>query len=116
MLEVYKKMMYFNEYQTAAKQTAIYPPQYKLTYPLIGLLGEAGELANKYKKVLRDKSSEVDSIDSLALANELGDVLWYTAMIAEDLGYTLSEIADMNLKKLAYRKNTGTLQGSGDNR
>lgn len=100
------------DYQEQARQTAIYPEASKVLYPILGLLGETGELANKYKKVIRD-GIEVD-VDNLA--SELGDVLWYVAMVAYDLGLDLSYVANKNLDKLFDRKDRGVLGGSGDNR
>jgi NTP pyrophosphatase (non-canonical NTP hydrolase) len=102
----------FGDYQEFARQTAIYPEAHKVTYPILGLGGEAGELANKWKKVLRDQTEP----DIEALASELGDVLWYVAMVAYDLGLDLSYVANKNLDKLFARKERGTLGGSGDNR
>lgn len=102
----------FGDYQEQAHQTAIYPETHKITYPILGLLGEAGELANKYKKVLRD-NREIDLED---YASELGDVLWYVAMIAYDLGLDLSYVANKNLDKLFDRAERGVLGGSGDTR
>lgn len=88
-----------------------------IEYPLIGLLGEAGELANKYKKVLRgDTPFVIGGKVANDIANELADVLWYTAVLADALGYTLDEIAKSNLEKLAKRQKEGTIKGSGDDR
>lgn len=86
-----------------------------LTYTSLGLAGEAGEVANKVKKILRgDYSLDAKLIEQLA--GELGDVLWYVAQTARRLGLSLDEIAAMNLSKLRLRLNTDTLKGSGDNR
>lgn len=76
-------------------------------------MGEAGELANKWKKVLRGDGG--DLFNSFVAA-ELGDVLWYLARLADECGYTLEEIASYNLKKLADRKARGALTGAGDDR
>jgi|TARA_B110000285_G_scaffold80078_1_gene92440 NTP pyrophosphatase (non-canonical NTP hydrolase) len=103
-------MMYLNQYQQTAKETAIYPKERAIEYLTLGLTGEAGEVANKVKKVIRDGSSPDDII------HELGDVLWYLAMLATELGYSLDTIADKNLWKLANRKTRNVLGGSGDNR
>lgn len=102
----------FGEYQERARSTAIYPDQYRTTYPLLGLIGEVGEFANKYKKVLRDGSEF--SVDDMA--SELGDILWYFSNLAFDERIDLAYIANHNLQKLEDRKNRGTLGGSGDNR
>jgi NTP pyrophosphatase (non-canonical NTP hydrolase) len=99
----------FNVYQKAARRTAIYTD--RITYPTLGLCGEAGEVAEKIKKFMRD-----GVLNDKEVAKELGDVLWYIANLAEDLGYDLAEIADMNLEKLADRKSRGVIKGNGDNR
>ena len=103
-------MMYLSQYQAKAKETAIYPEDKALEYLALGLTGEAGEVANKVKKVIRDGSSPDNII------HELGDVLWYLAMLSTELGYSLDTIADKNLWKLANRKTRNVLGGSGDNR
>lgn len=111
--------MDMNRYQACALDTAIYPEQYAITYPALGLVGEAGEVSEKVKKLLRRNvvmPMGVDSFTRIEIARELGDVLWYVACLADDLGFTLEEVAQMNLDKLASRKDRGTLEGSGDNR
>ena len=108
--------MKFKEYQDMAKTTAIYPEQYKTNYPILGLAGEAGELANKYKKVLRDDSGILSEEKRKALIDELGDCLWYLSAIASDLGADLEQVATDNITKLLSRKGRGVIQGSGDNR
>lgn len=102
----------FDQYQDAAILTAIYPDDAKITYPVLGLLGEVGELANKYKKVIRDGTP----IDREDMASELGDALWYISAIASDLSISLGYIATTNLEKLQSRKERGVLGGSGDRR
>ena len=106
----------FNSYQRSAAGTAIYPDQHKITYPALGMAGEAGEVANKVKKVLRDKDGVFTSEDRDAIAKEIGDVLWYCAALATDLELTLGYIASQNELKLSKRKANGTIGGSGDNR
>jgi NTP pyrophosphatase (non-canonical NTP hydrolase) len=106
--------MKLNDYQIQANETAIYPKG--LNYPILGLAGEAGEICNKYKKIIRDKSGEVEVNDLDQLAKELGDVLWYVAQIASELGTDLETVARVNLMKLGDRKNRGVLGGSGDER
>lgn len=101
----------FDYFQIEAHKTAIYPKDYGLLYTALGLTNEAGEYAGKVKKHMRD-----GVIDDQAAAAELGDVLWYLAMCAEELGYDLSEIADMVLRKLRDRAERGVIQGSGDKR
>ena len=110
--------MYMNQYQTQALKTAIFPdedPTLAIAYLSLGLCGEAGEVANKIKKFIRDGTNSYDD-----LADELGDVLWYIAVLAHyleaDTALNLDEIAARNLYKLSERAKRGTLQGSGDNR
>lgn len=83
---------------------------------ILGLVGEAGEVAEKYKKIIRDKEGVVDSEDKAALIKELGDVLWYVSTIAQYLEVPFDEIAQANIEKLASRKSRGVQKGSGDNR
>jgi len=104
-----KEPLSLDEYQEKVMTTAIYKD--KILYTALGLCGEAGEVAEKIKKWLRD-----GELDDIELAKELGDVMWYVAALSNDLGYDLSEIAEMNLIKLQSRKARGTLQGNGDNR
>jgi NTP pyrophosphatase (non-canonical NTP hydrolase) len=103
-------------YQRKAIETAIYPPEYRISYPAFGLAGEAGEVMNKIKKVYRDKQGVFDKETKQEIAKELGDVLWYLAVLSQDLGQSLDRTAEMNLEKLSERKKRGTLVGSGDNR
>ena len=100
--------MTFDEYQEFARLTAIYPEDVKVVYPTLGLCGEAGEVAEKIKKHMRDGRSLV------GVGLELGDVLWYISALADDLGITLEEIAQANIDKLASRMERGKLGGSGD--
>lgn len=103
-----------NEYQRQARTTAVYDFNLTVLYPMIGMVNEAGEALGKLKKVLRrDKTLQEAKAD---LADELGDVLWYLAVAADDLGYNLKEIAENNLKKLADRQQRGVLKGDGDSR
>lgn len=107
-----------NDYQDAAASTAIYPGAGTITglcYTALGL-GEAGEVQNKVKKILRDGDGLISDERRLGIAKELGGNLWYIAMCAKELGYTLEEIATMNMSELLSRKNRGVLQGSGDDR
>lgn len=105
--------MTFDEYQKAARTTAIYPKEYGLGYVALGLTGEAGEVADKIKKIYRDPDRPWSRDD---LAKELGDVLWYLANTAHEIGYSLGDIAKKNVEKLSSRAERGTLQGSGDDR
>lgn len=102
----------FNHYQELANSTAIYPAEYTVTYPILGLIGEVGEFANKHKKVLRDNAIFTHE----DMVSELGDILWYLAAIASDCNISLGEIASENIKKLRDRQNRGVLGGSGDHR
>lgn len=138
--------MDFSTYQQQAATTAVYPTISKLVtntleekgdletaakvkglledtdlnsnpyYTILGLAGEAGELANKIKKVMRDKNGSISEEMNSVLKDELGDVLWYVAALATEMGWDLSKIAQANLDKLFSRKARGTLSGSGDKR
>lgn len=109
--------MDLNQYQTAALKTAIYPSMGdNFAYPALGLVGEAGEVADKLKKVIRDNDGVLTDPVRDAVAKELGDVMWYLAVLAYELDYDLSTIAQNNLDKLASRQERGVLSGSGDNR
>ena len=81
-----------------------------------GLTGEAGEVADKVKKVIRDRGGVFDADTREAIKLELGDVLWYVAQLASELGYDLNEVADANLQKLSSRAARGRIGGSGDQR
>lgn len=109
-------VMTLNDYQNKALETAVYPDKYRIIYPALGLAGEAGEVADKVKKVIRDKDCIFGNMQKAEIAMELGDVLWYIATLANDIGYSLNEIATMNYNKLNSRKERGVLGGSGDNR
>lgn len=113
-----------DEYQEEAANFAFYEG---IVYPVLGLVGEAGEVAEKVKKLIRDKDMphghDVDLEDEYlsdtekeALILECGDILWYLANLTNDLGYSLSEVAELNLAKLQSRRDRGKLRGSGDNR
>lgn len=108
--------MTINEYQEGALRTAIYPESRCIIYPTLGLTGEAGEVADKVKKVIRDNNDEFTDERKQQIALELGDVMWYAATLAHDLGYSLDEICQMNLDKLASRMQRNKLHGSGDER
>lgn len=109
--------MRLNEYQEAALQTAIYPDKgNNIVYPALGLNGEAGEVADHVKKIMRDDGGEITPDRRRALVKEAGDTLWYLANLAAELGYSLEDIAQENITKLRGRQERGTLQGSGDER
>lgn len=124
--------MEFEDYQRESANTAIYPDHGEcspdaITYVTLGLIGEAGELANKWKKFFRDgiTANTPDDYDydpavleeyKSTLKSELGDVLWYVAQLATELGVPLEQIAEENLSKLQSRQARGMLHGSGDYR
>ena len=108
--------MTLNEYQEHALETAIYPDDRRIIYPTLGLTGEAGEVADKVKKVIRDNGQQFTDERKLEIAKEIGDVLWYCATLSRDLGFDLEEVARMNVEKLRSRKERHLLHGSGDNR
>ena len=108
--------MTLNEYQQKALETAIYSDEYKIIYPALGMCGEAGEVADKVKKVIRDNNQEFNQEKKGEIAKEIGDVLWYCATLAHDLGYSLEEIAEINYTKLKSRQMRGKIGGEGDNR
>ena len=105
--------MNFNEYQTLAISTAIYSEKWKIIYPALGLCGEAGEVAEKIKKNIRDGAKDSFKND---IKKELGDVLWYVAVLANDIDIPLEDIAKSNIQKLADRKKRNMISGDGDNR
>jgi NTP pyrophosphatase (non-canonical NTP hydrolase) len=105
-----------SEYQRLSRRTAEYPREAWLAYPALGLSGEAGEVAEHAKKAIRDDDGVVTDERSFAMAKELGDVLWYVAQLASELGLDLDEIAQANLDKLLSRQRRGVLSGSGDDR
>lgn len=107
--------MDFSEYSKRAWATAIYPNKgSNLTYPTLGLAGEAGEVCEKTKKFFRDHTEREDFQEKLK--KELGDVLWYINAMAHEVGLTLEEIAEANIEKLESRKERGKLHGDGDDR
>jgi len=112
----YKKISDRDMYQQVAKTTAIYPREQAIIYPTLGLTGEAGEVANKVKKIIRDGSDSKDEKLVSEIKSEIGDCLWYIAVLANDFNIKLSDIASANIEKLATRKSKGTIHGSGDNR
>lgn len=110
----------FNQYQTKATSLAVYPEAHTghlhaVVYTSLALAGEAGEVANKVKKVFRGDKPLTDEVKT-AISKELGGVLWYAAALANELGMTLESIAEANLVELFGRHERGTIQGDGDNR
>ena len=106
-----------DKYENLAGQTAIFPKEKALEYLALGMTSEAGEVAGKVKKLIRDgEDKEGFEMKKLAIASEIGDVIWYCAMMAKEVGVPLNDIMKENLKKLHGRKERGTLSGSGDER
>ncbi len=108
--------MNLNDYQTRASIFALYPEAgtgstLALAYTALGVAGESGEYSEKVKKLIRD-----GKLDRPLAAKELGDVLWYIAAASAELGFTLQDIAEINLVKLNDRLTRGVLSGSGDTR
>lgn len=108
----------FKEYTDTALGSAFYfkPGEGLSYYATLGLCGEAGEFADKAKKVIRDQNNVITEEVRINLLKELGDVLWYVTALASELNSSLQEVAKMNLTKLDGRRERGTLSGSGDNR
>lgn len=109
--------MTFEEYQNKARQTANYPNVgSNFIYVALGLSGESGEIAEKIKKLLRDKNGAMDDEAKKALCYELGDVLWYVSQMGVELNLSLEEIAEKNIEKIFSRKERGAIGGNGDER
>lgn len=112
--------MTLEEYQERARRTAHYADEARLLYPVLKLTGEAGEVSQKLGKLMRDEGwrpgTPLGPAARDALVHELGDVLWYLASIAADLGVTLEDVATANLDKLTDRASRGVIGGSGDDR
>jgi NTP pyrophosphatase (non-canonical NTP hydrolase) len=96
--------------------TKRYDRQFAVIYPALGLASEAGEVAGKVKKVLRDSAGKLDLEQANKIIDELGDVIWYATCIVDDLGFTLEEVLERNQAKLLGRVERNTIQGSGDER
>tara|TARA_R100001377_G_scaffold32694_1_gene17820 strand:- start:1668 stop:2012 length:345 start_codon:yes stop_codon:yes gene_type:complete len=111
------ELYHFDLYQDVAESTAIYPDKGdNLYYPALGLAGEAGEVCEKIKKIMRDQNGHLTEENAQELSKELGDVLWYVSAIATEINMSLSCIAEENMAKLQDRLDRGVLKGSGDNR
>jgi NTP pyrophosphatase (non-canonical NTP hydrolase) len=110
--------MNLDEYQKQALTTVLATEdKFKdLLHWVLGINGESGEIAEKVKKIIRDKNGQVSEADKQELAKEIGDVLWYLAVFADQLGFSFNDVAQQNLDKLQSRKKRGVLKGSGDNR
>ncbi len=111
-------MITMNDYQRQAGTTAKYPTDKGLEYCVLGLVSEAGEVAGKLKKYIRDDNSANPMSDKRhdKLVSELGDVLWYVAMVAKELNVSLNEVASNNISKLKDRQQRDVISGDGDNR
>lgn len=113
-------MLTLQDYQVKAHSTSLNTDTGgklgKLMYPSLKLAGETGEFCEKVGKILRDKNGEISSEDYELLLKELGDILWYVCELATQMGVSMDTVANINLQKLASRKERGQIQGSGDNR
>ncbi len=111
------ELYHFDLYQDVAESTAVYPNKGdNLYYPALGLAGEAGEVCEKIKKIMRDQKGHFTEDNVEEISKELGDVLWYVAMLAVEFNIALSSVAEDNIAKLQDRMNRGVIKGSGDNR
>lgn len=115
--------MNFNDYQKKAITTELMDRSEilnandpALVAKILGLAGEAGEVSEKFKKIIRDKEGKITEEDAKEIKKELGDVLWYISALSDYLGFTLEEVASGNLDKVLSRKDRGASRGSGDNR
>lgn len=110
-----------HDYLRDSRTTVIYPENGRGTvkavnYCVLGLSGEAGELANHFKKALRDDNEDISYERWKDLVGELGDILWYWSQLCLELGVIPDHVARMNLEKLKSRQERDQLKGSGDNR
>lgn len=109
--------MDFEEYQKQSRKTAIYPNiNDNYIYPTLGLVGEAGEIAEKVKKIMRDDGGVITEEKKQELSKELGDVLWYVSQLASEFELSLEDVANLNIEKIRSRKQRGKIHGDGDNR
>lgn len=108
--------MDFKQYQEKSKKTAIYPKDKAIYYLPLGLIGESGEIADKIKKIIRDKEGKITKNTKKEVSQELGDVLWYLSQLASEFDLSLDKIAQNNLSKLNSRKDRKKIKGSGDDR
>lgn len=116
-MKYYYKNMDFKEYQEKSRKTALYPNKdNNFIYPTLGLAGEAGEVSEKIKKVIRDKGGVIDDETRELIKKELGDVLWYVSQLATELELSLDDVAEHNIEKLYSRMERNVLHGDGDNR
>lgn len=109
--------MKFSEYEDEAIKTAHYPTIGEpFVYPTLGLVGEAGEVAEKIKKLFRNDDGVLTDTHREEIKKELGDVLWYLAALSRELGFSLDDVATANIEKLRSRSARGVIKSSGDNR
>lgn len=110
--------MTFDEYQKRALTTALRSGSKQLdtTHWVLGIVGESGEIAEKYKKIIRDKNGKISKQEKQEFVKEIGDVLWHLAILAQELGFSFEDVAALNIQKLADRNQRGKIKGSGDNR
>lgn len=109
--------MTFDEYQAASRKTAKYPDiGHNVAYPTLGLAGEAGEVAERVKKMYRDDGGVLAPQRRDALKAELGDVLWYVAALCSELGLSMEDVAAHNVRKLQDRQARNVISGDGDER
>jgi len=108
--------MKFSEYQKLSRKTALYDEFYSITYPALGLAGETGEVIDMIKKYIRHDYDILDEGPLQAIEKELGDVLWYIANLATDLGLDLDIVAEKNIQKLKDRWERKVIKGNGDER
>lgn len=113
--------MKFNEYQAKAIKFDLFQSGLSVTgggllEKVLGLVGESGEAADKFKKIIRDKGGKIDTEDRLEIVKELGDVLWYVSAIATYLDTSFDDVAQINIKKLEDRAKRGKIGGEGDER
>lgn len=107
----------YSDYQKESRKTWMYVnTESAITYPTLGLVNEAGEVAGKIKKILRDKKGKISREDKEALRDELGDVFWYFTQLCTELGLSIEDVAEANLDKLFSRLSRNKIHGDGDNR
>lgn len=104
--------MSMRDYTNFVKSMKVFPEKFAIIYPTLGMMGETGEVSEKVKKWMRGDRE----LDKAELVKEVGDVLWYITALADDLGYTLEDVANMNVEKLSSRRDRNVVKGSGDNR
>lgn len=114
-------IMKIEEYTKTALSTISIPDNFgamptEVLYAILGLVGESGEVAEKFKKLIRDHGGQITDKDRGEIVKELGDVLWYVTIAAHMLGSSLEEVAQVNNSKLTSRKSRNKISGSGDNR